>query len=149
MKQIAVSAFVGERTLDDAFPSKAVLYEHVDGVAITGDEQPIAIAERRELLDALAQRDVSASIGAFADYPTEILEQSGPLSQRANPSSATAVTSTNSETRNLSSQKRWSRARKRGRGPSTNASERHENRIVETIPTHRKRAHLPIPKRDG
>jgi AcrR family transcriptional regulator len=79
MRQIAANAGVGERTLYDAFPTKAAVYEHVVGVAISGDEQPIPIAERPAFLDALAENHVGAAIAAFADYATEVLERSGPL----------------------------------------------------------------------
>lgn len=79
MKQIAAEAGIGERTLYDTFPSKSDLYEHVVGVAIASDEQPLAIAQRPEFQSALDADDVDRAIAAFADYATDILERSGPL----------------------------------------------------------------------
>lgn len=79
MKQIAASAGVGERTLYDAFPTKTALYEHVVGVAISGDERPIPVAERPEFAKALAEHDLAAAIAEFTNYATEILERSGAL----------------------------------------------------------------------
>ena len=79
MREVARRAGVGERTLYDAFPSKAALFEHVVGVAIVGDERPVPVAERPDHLAALAERDGSRAVALFADLVTDLLERAGPL----------------------------------------------------------------------
>lgn len=79
MKAVAARAGVGERTLYDAFPNKSALFEHVVGVAITGDEGTLPVAERPEFRAALDGADSAAAVAHFARYSAEILERAAPL----------------------------------------------------------------------
>lgn len=79
MREVAARARVGERTLYDAFPTKAALFDHAVGVAITGDERDVAVADRPEFQAALAERDSRRAVGLFAEYVAAILERAAPL----------------------------------------------------------------------
>jgi AcrR family transcriptional regulator len=79
MREIAARAGIGERTLYDAFNSKAALFDHLVGVAIVGDELPTPVADRDEFHAALAERDGCRAIALFAEYSTAILERAAAL----------------------------------------------------------------------
>ncbi|MFC5728086.1 MULTISPECIES: TetR/AcrR family transcriptional regulator [Nocardioides] len=79
MKAVAARAGVGERTLYDAFATKNRLFEHIVSVAIAGDEEPIAVADRPEFLAALAQQDGRRAVSQYATYSAAILERAAPL----------------------------------------------------------------------
>jgi AcrR family transcriptional regulator len=79
MKAVAARAGVGERTLYDGFPTKGVLFEHVVGVAITGDEAEVAVADRPEFRQALAEQDPDRAVALYARYSAAILERASPL----------------------------------------------------------------------
>ena len=79
MRAIARRAGVGERTLYDAFPSKAALFSHVLGVATVGDEEPVPVAERPETLAAIREVDPAAATAKLVDYSVELLERAGDL----------------------------------------------------------------------
>ncbi|MFC5381677.1 TetR/AcrR family transcriptional regulator [Aquipuribacter nitratireducens] len=80
MRAVAQRAGVGERTLYDAFPTKVALFEHVVGVAIVGDEQPVAAADRPELAAALAAtRDGREAVRLFTGWSADLLERAGAL----------------------------------------------------------------------
>lgn len=79
MKEVAALAGVGERTLYDAFPTKAALFGHTLGVAIAGDEEPVAVPERPETLAIRDETDPERAIGRSVDQTTELLERAGDL----------------------------------------------------------------------
>ena len=79
LRQIAKSAGVGERTLYDAFPSKAALFSHTLGVAVVGDEEPVAVAARPEITDARQQPDPGQAIAQHVAYSAGLLERAGDL----------------------------------------------------------------------
>ncbi len=79
MKAVAERAGVGERTLYDAFSTKAALFEHVVGVAIAGDEDDVPVADRPDFQAALAERDQRRAVALFATSSAMILERAAPL----------------------------------------------------------------------
>jgi AcrR family transcriptional regulator len=79
LRQVAAAAGVGERTLYDAFPTKAALFAHTLGVATVGDEQPVPVADRPEIAAVLKQADPQAAIGQLLTYSTALLERAGDL----------------------------------------------------------------------
>jgi AcrR family transcriptional regulator len=79
MKEVAALAGVGERTLYDAFPTKAALFGHTLGVAIAGDEEPVAVPARPETLAIRDETDPERSISRSVDQITELLEHAGDL----------------------------------------------------------------------
>ena len=79
MRQIAEEADVSERTTYLVFPSKLDLLVEVIGVATTGDELPVPLAERPEFRAALAERDGQTALQAAVSWSSTLLERSGPL----------------------------------------------------------------------
>lgn len=79
MRQVAIAADIGERTLYDAFGTKEALFQHVADVAIGGDEQPLTVSERPEFTAALAQRDPRQAVTLFAAHSAAVLERAGPI----------------------------------------------------------------------
>ena len=79
LRQVAVAAEVGERTLYDAFPTKAALFAHTLGVATVGDEEPVRVADRPEVTAAREQADRRAAIEQLVAYSTALLERAGDL----------------------------------------------------------------------
>jgi AcrR family transcriptional regulator len=79
MRQIAKAAGVGERTLYDAFPTKAALFAHTLGVATVGDEDPVRVAARPEITAAYEETDPQAAIERLVAYSTALLERAGDL----------------------------------------------------------------------
>jgi AcrR family transcriptional regulator len=79
LRQIAKAAGVGERTLYDAFPSKAALFSHALDVAVAGDEEPVAVAARPEVADARRQPDPRQAIARHVSYTADLLDRAGDL----------------------------------------------------------------------
>ncbi|WP_369244930.1 TetR/AcrR family transcriptional regulator [Streptomyces sp. R41] len=79
MKEVAALAGVGERTLYDAFPTKAALFGHTLGVATVGDEEPVPVSDRPEIQAVRKQPDPRAAITDTVAYVTELLERAGDL----------------------------------------------------------------------
>lgn len=79
MRQVAAAAGVAERTVYAAFASKAELFGEVVGVTLTGDELPIAVADRPEFRQALTEQDPHRALELMVDYGTALLERAGPL----------------------------------------------------------------------
>jgi AcrR family transcriptional regulator len=79
IREIARAAGVGERTVYAAFPGKADLFRHALDVATVGDEEPVAVAERPEIIDAYARTDPREAIGRTIDYTVALLERAGDL----------------------------------------------------------------------
>ncbi|MGH6653977.1 MAG: TetR/AcrR family transcriptional regulator, partial [Actinocrinis sp.] len=79
LRQIAAAAGVGERTLYDAFPTKAALFAHALAVATVGDEQPVRVADRPEIAAVRRQADPRAAIEQLVAYTAALLERAGDL----------------------------------------------------------------------
>ena len=79
LRQVAAAAGVGERTLYDAFPTKAALFGHTLGVATVGDEEPVRVADRPEITASREQADPRVAIEQLVDYSTALLERAGDL----------------------------------------------------------------------
>lgn len=79
MRQVAAAAGVAERTVYAAFASKSELFGEVVGVTLTGDELPIAVADRPEFRQALTEQDPHRALELMVDYGTALLERAGPL----------------------------------------------------------------------
>lgn len=79
MRAVARAAGVGERTLYDAFASKAGLFAHTLGVATVGDEEPVPVADRPEIVAARSRPDPRAAIAELVGYSTALLERAGDL----------------------------------------------------------------------
>ncbi|MEV0906849.1 TetR/AcrR family transcriptional regulator [Streptomyces hokutonensis] len=79
MKEVAAPAGAGERTLYDAFPTKAALFGHTLSVAIAGDEEPVAVPDRLETLEIRDEPDPGRAIGRSVDQLTELLERADDL----------------------------------------------------------------------
>lgn len=79
MRDVATAASVGERTLYDAFPSKAELFGDTLGVATVGDEEPVPVADRPEIRAARDEPDPAAAIAQMITYTEALLERAGEL----------------------------------------------------------------------
>ncbi|WP_162794895.1 TetR/AcrR family transcriptional regulator [Nonomuraea lactucae] len=79
MRDVAASAGVGERTLYDAFPTKAALFGHTLGVATVGDEAPVRVADRPEVRSAHDEPDAEEAIARTVSYATDLLDRAGDL----------------------------------------------------------------------
>lgn len=79
MRDVAKRAGVGERTLYDAFPNKVALFGHALGVATVGDEKPVGVADRPEVLAAREDPDPAAAIRRYVAYLTALLDRAGDL----------------------------------------------------------------------
>ncbi len=79
MRGVASAAGVGERTLYDAFPTKAELFTHTLSVATVGDEEPVRVFDRPEMTTARHQIDPRAAIAQVIAYSTDLLERAGDL----------------------------------------------------------------------
>lgn len=79
MKQIAAAAGVAERTVYTAFATKAELFWEAVGVAIVGDELPVAVADRDEFRASLTETDPRRTIELIVDYGADLLERAGDL----------------------------------------------------------------------
>jgi AcrR family transcriptional regulator len=79
LRDVAAEAGVGERTLYDAFPGKAALFQHTLGVAIVGDEEPVRVADREEMRDAEHDPVPAAALAKAVAYTAALLERAGDL----------------------------------------------------------------------
>jgi AcrR family transcriptional regulator len=79
MRGVAAAANVGERTLYDAFPTKAALFTHTLGVATVGDEVPVRVADRPEITASRDQADPRTALAQLVAYSTALLERAGDL----------------------------------------------------------------------
>jgi AcrR family transcriptional regulator len=79
MRDVAALAGVGERTLYDAFPTKAALFGHTLGVVTVGDEEPVPVADRPAVRAAQDEPDPRAAIAQAVAYVTGLLERAGDL----------------------------------------------------------------------
>lgn len=79
LKEVAALAGVGERTLYDAFPNKAALFQHTIDVAVGGDEQEIFVADRPEVRATHREPDARVAIRNAVANTVAILERAGDL----------------------------------------------------------------------
>jgi AcrR family transcriptional regulator len=79
MREVASVAGVGERTLYDAFPTKAALFTHTLGVATVGDENPVRVFDRPEMAATRDQTDPRAAIADLITYTAELFERAAGL----------------------------------------------------------------------
>lgn len=79
MREVARVAGVGERTVYAAFPTKYALYADALGVAIAGDEQPVAVVDRPETRATLADPDPHRALAAAVDLGVALLDRAGDL----------------------------------------------------------------------
>ncbi|MFF9199109.1 TetR/AcrR family transcriptional regulator [Streptomyces sp. NPDC014779] len=79
MREVARAAGVGERTLYDAFPTKAALFGHTLGVATVGDEEPVAVADRPEFRELGAEANPAETVEALVARTADLLDRAGDL----------------------------------------------------------------------
>lgn len=79
LRDVAGAAGVGERTLYDAFPGKAALFARTLDVAVAGDEEPVAVADRPEIRAAREAGDPGEAVRRLVAYSTDLLERAGDL----------------------------------------------------------------------
>jgi len=79
MRQIAGEAGVSERTTYLAFASKLDVFTEAIGVAMTGDDRPVPIAERPEFQAALSERDGKKALQMAISWICTLQERAGPL----------------------------------------------------------------------
>lgn len=79
LRQVAAAAGVAERTLYAAFASKFDLFHHALDVATVGDELPIPVRDRPEMVEPLTEPDASVALAAGTDYGVDLLERAGDL----------------------------------------------------------------------
>lgn len=79
MREVARAAGVGERTLYDAFPTKAALFGHTLGVATVGDEEPVAVADRPEFRELGAETGPAETVDALIARTADLLDRAGDL----------------------------------------------------------------------
>jgi AcrR family transcriptional regulator len=76
---IADAADVSPQTVYAAFRTKAALLGEAVGVAMAGDDEPVAIFDRPEAQAVLAATDPTEAARAFAGAVTRLLERAGHL----------------------------------------------------------------------
>ena len=79
IRQVARRSGVGERTIYDAFSSKAALFGHVLDTAVGGDEADLTVAERADVLDAIGDPDPVSAVERYVDHGVDLLERAGDL----------------------------------------------------------------------
>jgi AcrR family transcriptional regulator len=80
---IAAAAAVSPQTVYSAFGTKAALLGEAVGVAMAGDDEPVAIFDRADAQAALAAPTPGEAAEAFAHVSTQLLERAGRLLQAA------------------------------------------------------------------
>lgn len=79
IRQVARAAGVGERTVYDAFGSKAGLFQHVLAVAVGGDTRPVAVADRPEVVAARTEDDAETALRLAVAHAADLLDRAGDL----------------------------------------------------------------------
>lgn len=74
---IADAAGVSPQTIYSSFGTKAALLGEAVGVAMAGDDEPVAIMERTEVQEALRVDDPRQAAAAFARHAAALLERAG------------------------------------------------------------------------
>ena len=79
LAQIAERAGVAARTVYVRFGTKAALFSRVVDQALVGDAEPVDVAHRPGVQDAMTADTLAERIEAFADVSVGIAERAGPL----------------------------------------------------------------------
>ena len=79
LTDVAQDADIASRTLYLHFPTKADLLLRCVGVAIAGDAERIALADRPPMARAMTAPTLDERIGLMAALTAELMEQAGPL----------------------------------------------------------------------
>lgn len=79
LRAVAERADVGQRTVYDVFGAKAALFAETLGVAIVGDEEPVPVMERPEVVAARQAVDPMEALTATVDHAVALLERAGDL----------------------------------------------------------------------
>jgi AcrR family transcriptional regulator len=105
LSAVAERADIAPRTLYLHFSTKAELLLRCIGVAIAGDAEPIPLAERPPMTDAMTASTLEERIRLMAAVTASLMERSGPLLEvafqaaPAEPSIAAAAAAGRSDTR--------------------------------------------------
>ena len=76
---VAERADIAPRTLYLHFPTKADLLLRCVAVAIAGDTEPIALADRPEMTDAMSAPTLDERLDRMASLTASLMERTGPL----------------------------------------------------------------------
>jgi AcrR family transcriptional regulator len=79
LRAIAEHARVAERTVYVVYGTKLALFRDVLDVAIAGDDEPVALRDRRPFHDLLAEPDGHRVVSLLAATTTTILERAGAI----------------------------------------------------------------------
>jgi AcrR family transcriptional regulator len=79
LAQIAERAGVAARTVYVRFGTKAALFRRVIDQALVGDAEPVDVAHRPRVQDAMTAATLAERIEALADVSAGIAERAGPL----------------------------------------------------------------------
>lgn len=80
VREVAAAAGVSPRTVHATFPGgKTELFHEALNVATVGYEAPVALADRPQWTEILAEPDGRRAIELLVDLSTDLLERAGPL----------------------------------------------------------------------
>jgi AcrR family transcriptional regulator len=79
MAAVAEAAEVSVETVYKSFGNKPELVRQILGAAVAGDDDAVALIDRRAMQTALHARSGAQILAAFADASTDILTRIGPL----------------------------------------------------------------------
>jgi AcrR family transcriptional regulator len=79
MAGVAAEAGVSAQTVYKAFGTKAALVKRVYDVTLVGDDEPVPLAEREDVLAAYEGLDPRALLAWYADLGRTLLDRLGPL----------------------------------------------------------------------
>lgn len=105
LADVAEHAGIAPRTLYLHFPTKAELLLRCIGIAIAGDAEPIALAERPAMTEAMTAPTFDERVHLMASLTASLMERTGPLLEVAfqaapsEPSLAAAATAGRAATR--------------------------------------------------
>jgi AcrR family transcriptional regulator len=89
LTDVAELADVAPRTVYVRFDGKADLLRRCVGVAIAGDAEPVAIAERQWMTEAMTASSLDERIRRMAAVTADLMERAGPLLGVAQQAAAT------------------------------------------------------------
>ena len=79
LADVAEHADIAPRTLYLHFPTKAELLLRCIGIAIAGDAEPIALADRPAMAEAMAAATLDERLRLMASLTASLMERTGPL----------------------------------------------------------------------
>jgi AcrR family transcriptional regulator len=79
LADVAEHAGIASRTLYLHFPTKADLLLRCIAVAIAGDSEPIALAERPSMIEAMTAATLDERVRLMASLTASLMERTGPL----------------------------------------------------------------------